>query len=107
MKKYGGWFWSSFIKTYKITYKGKARANLYKIFSYIKYDLQNPITAVNYIGNIRNKINSLDYFPYRGAIYSTNTNRFLICQKHLIFYEIQEKEKRIVIKRIIHRNVNM
>lgn len=81
--------------------------NLYKIFSYIKYDLQNPITAVNYIGNIRNKINSLDYFPYRGAIYSTNTNRFLIYQKHLIFYEIQEKEKRIVIKRIIHRNVNM
>ena len=81
--------------------------NLYKIFSYIKYDLQNPITAVNYIGNMRNKINSLDYFPYRGAIYSKNNNRFLIYQKHLIFYEIQEKEKRIIIKRIIHKNVNM
>ena len=81
--------------------------NLYKIFSYIKYDLQSPITAINYIGNIRNKINSLDYFPYRGAIYSTNNNRFLIYQKHLIFYEIQEKEKIIIIKRIIHKNVNM
>ena len=56
---------------------------------------------------MRNKINSLDYFPYRGAIYSTKNNRFLIYQKHLIFYEIQQKEKRIIIKRIIHKNVNM
>lgn len=80
---------------------------LYKIYIYIKYNLQSPITAVNYIESMKKKINSLDYFPYRGAIYSTNNNRFLIYQKHLIFYEIQEKEKRIIIKRIIHKNVNM
>lgn len=69
--------------------------------------MQNPITAVNYIENMRNKINSLDYFPYRGAIYSTKNNRFLIYQKHLIFYEIQEKDRKIIIEKIIHKNVNM
>ena len=68
--------------------------------------MQNPITAVNYIENMRNKINSLDYFPYRGAIYSTKNNRFLIYQKHLIFYEIQEKDRKIITEKIIHKNVN-
>lgn len=106
-KKYGGKYWSYFIEKYKIIYKKEARINLYKIFYYIDYDLRNPITAIKYIENMTNKIISLQYFPYRGAIYSKSNTRFLIYKKHLIFYQIQEKEKHIIIKRIIHKNVNL
>jgi hypothetical protein len=56
--------------------------------------------------NIKLKIRSLQYFPYRGAIYSNKYNRILIYKKYLIFYEIHEEEKLIIIKRIIHSNIN-
>lgn len=76
-------------------------------YFYIFYNLCNHIAAINHIENILNKINSLDYFPYRGAYYSDNNNRFVIYKNYLIFYEIQEKEKLIIIKRILHQNVNL
>ena len=75
-------------------------------FKYIAYNLENPIAAINTVQNIKNKINSLDIFPYRGAYYSSKSSRFLIYKNYLILYKIQEKEKLIIIKRIIHRNVN-
>lgn len=39
------------------------------------------------------------------TIYGTYYNRFLVHQNYLIFYEIQEKQ--IIVKRIIHKNVNI
>lgn len=57
--------------------------------------------------DIENSIYSLSYFPYIGAKYKNNNSRFLIYKSFLIFYEIQEKEKQIIIKRIIHKNVNL
>ena len=68
--------------------------------------LCNHISAINNIKKIIEKINSLQYFPYRGAIYTDNYNRFLIHKNYLIFYEIHEKEKLIIIKSIIHDNIN-
>ena len=56
--------------------------------------------------NIHSKIQSLEHFPYRGAIYRNNYERFLVYKKYLIFYEIQEKEKLIIIKRILHSKIN-
>ena len=41
-----------------------------------------------------------------GKKYYNDTNRFLVHKNFFIFYEIQEKEKLVIIKRIIHRNVN-
>ena len=67
--------------------------------------MQNPITAIKYMEKLISKINSLNCFPYRGAIYGTYYNRFLVHQNYLIFYEIQEKQ--IIVKRIIHKNVNI
>jgi plasmid stabilization system protein ParE len=56
--------------------------------------------------NMIEKVYSLSYFPYRGAIYNNEYNRFLIHKNFLIFYEIHEKEKLIIVKRIIHSNIN-
>ena len=76
------------------------------ISNYIAYRMCNPIAAINTVQNIKNKINSLDIFPYRGAYYSSKLSRYLIYKNYLILYQIQEKEKLIIIKRIIYRNVN-
>ena len=81
--------------------------NINRISNYIKNKLKNPIAARNFVKNIEKSIYNLFYFPYIGLKYEKDTNRVKIYKKFLIFYEIQEKEKRIIIKRIIHSNVNM
>ena len=59
------------------------------------------------MSEIRKSILILQEFPYIGAKYEGDSNRIKIYKKFLIFYEIQEKEKKIIIKRIINSNVNM
>ena len=81
--------------------------NINRISNYIKNKLKNRIAAHNFINNIESSIYNLSYFPYIGLKYKQEKNRIKIYKKFLIFYEIQEKEKRIVIKRIIHSNVNI
>ena len=73
---------------------------------YITYSLSNPIAAINYMKNIKDKISSLKYLPYRGALSSKSNTRNLIYKNYLIFYEIQEKQKIVRIKRVIHSKVN-
>jgi len=68
--------------------------------------LKNPIAAKNFVKNIEKSIYNLSYFPYIGTKYEGENNRFKIYKNFLIFYEIQEKEKRIIIKRIINSNIN-
>ena len=85
---------------------GIAQIDILTTHNYIYYNLNNPIAAKFYMENIINKIESLKHFPYRGVIYLDIFHRFLIYKNYLIFYEIQEKEKLIVIKRIIHKNIN-
>lgn len=70
---------------------------------YIKYKLKNPIIANKTIIKIIEKIFILEDFPYIGSIYKEGPIRFIIHKKFLIFYEIKEKEKNVIIKRIIHR----
>lgn len=91
---------------YKIVCRTNSQVDISLIYYYIKYKLENIIVANNITEGILNKIESLQYLPYRGAIYSNYFNRFLIQKNFLIFYEIQEKEKLIIIKRIIHKNIN-
>lgn len=81
--------------------------NINRISNYIKNKLKNPIAADNFVKNIEKSIYNLSYFPYIGAKYKEDSNRIKIYKNFLIFYEIQEKEKQIIIKRIIHKNVNM
>ena len=82
--------------------------DIYQLTNYIKYKLLNPIVAEKLPDKILNQINILKQFPYLGKIYNlSNPNiRFLIHNKYLIFYEIQEKEKLIIIKTILHSKQN-
>lgn len=83
-----------------------AYAELIQNCNYIKYKLNNEVASANLYNQIITKILSLQYFPYRGSIYSNYFTRFIVYKNYLIFYEIKEKEKQVIIKRIIHRNLN-
>lgn len=76
------------------------------IYYYIKFKLLNPIASENFLRGITAKIDSLELFPYIGSIYRNSQNRFIIYKNFLIFYEIQEKEKLIIIKSVINRRKN-
>lgn len=81
--------------------------NINQISNYIKIKLKNPIAAENFKINIEKSIYNLSYFPYIGVKYKKTKNRFKIYKNFLIFYEIQEKEKLVIIKRIIHKSANL
>lgn len=82
------------------------RYDIQDIFYYIKYKLYNEQAANRFLTNIIMKISILQYFPYIGAIFQNNQDRFIIYKNFLIIYEIQEKEKIVNIKTIIHRKTN-
>ena len=73
---------------------------------YIYYELYNPQVANRFINNIFAKISILQYFPRIGSIYKNEQKRFIIYKNFLIFYEIQEKQKIVKIKTVIHRKRN-
>lgn len=81
---------------------------MFNIRTYIKYKLYNLTAASRFISEIRKNILILQEFPYIGAKYDEDSdNRFKIYKNFLIFYEIQEKEKLVIIKRIIHKSANL
>ena len=95
-----------YINIYKVEIDDIAKVDISVIHDYIYYNLYNPIVAKSYMDNIMNKIKSLKRYPYRGAIYFDEFQRFIIYKNFLILYKIQEKEKVIKIQRIISKRVN-
>ncbi len=71
------------------------------------YKLLNPIASEKFLNEIYIKIQNLSDFLYIGTVYKNKQDRFIIYKKFLIFYEIQEKEKIVLIKTIIHKNENI
>ena len=84
----------------------EATNNISEVASYIYYKLYNPQASNRFKKFIYEKILLLINFPYIGAQYYNNQNRFIVYKKYLIFYEIREKEKKIIVKRIIHSKQN-
>ena len=76
------------------------------IYRYIKYRLYSLEAAERFSNNINSIVSLLKQFPRIGKMKPNDSNRFLVYKKYLIFYEIKENEKLIIIKKIIHSNVN-
>lgn len=94
---------------YKINISYTAQSDLDKIYNYINSILQNPIAAENTAIGLQYKILSLVEFPYRGKIQNSKKSniRFISYKNYLISYEIQEKEKSVIINRIVYRKRNL
>lgn len=91
---------------YIIVRTPNAHYEIASIYYYIKFKLLNPIASEEFLKGITTKINNLKLFPYIGSIYEDSQNRSIIYKNFLIFYEIQEKEKLVIIKSIMNRRKN-
>ena len=97
---------------YKIEYLEIAKQDIDNIIHYISYNLNNRKAASELIYNFSKEINRITIFPYGNSEYNPikklkNTYRKTKIKNYLIFYTINEKEKTIIITRIIYYNRNL
>jgi plasmid stabilization system protein ParE len=82
---------------YHVKIQDQAIEELDKIYSFIFFD--SPSFAKRFVGLLKKRILSLQYFPHRGSriqLLETegdeNEIRFIEYQRHLIFYTVDKKD---------------
>ena len=95
------------MRQYGIKITALAEQDLECISDYIAYKLRNPDAAVNTVRGIRNKINSLQNFPYRNdfdsdSFLSDVGVRIDYYRNYKIYYVIDDREYIVYIIRILH-----
>lgn len=90
---------------YVINITKNARYRINQTKNYILYELKNPIASSNTSNGILEKIYSLVSNPYSGISYNS-TIKFVKFKNYLIYYEINENDKIISIKTIMHKKQN-
>ena len=84
---------------------GLVQKDLNEIIAYIQHD--NPDAALKFLDKIDKSISQLRQFPYKGTIsdddnLQSKNYRMLIIESYLVFYIINENQKEVEIRRIIH-----
>lgn len=93
---------------YQLDYLPIARQDMIEIVKYISHEFCNPTAADKLAHEMTEAADSLTQFPYSNAIHPTvrplkREYRKLTVQNYIMFYWIDEKEKRITIARVSHR----
>lgn len=96
---------------YKIQFSKDAKKDLIDIYSYIKYNLQEPTIAKKLIAKIRKEIDKLKdnptiYAIIKDEIIKKREIRKIKINNYIIFYKIEEKNKIIEIVRIMYGRRN-
>ena len=92
---------------YKLEYLPIARADMVEIARYISQDLCNPSAAKKLADEMINAAERLTNFPYVYPLHHTfkplkNEYRKLIIKNYIMFYWVDENEKKVVIARVIY-----
>lgn len=96
---------------YKLEFLEIAVEDIKQITNYILYNLKNKTAALNFVEYFIKITNNLIFFPYGNPIYTVNKTlkheyRTIRVKNYIIFYTIEEKNKTIIITRIIYRKRN-
>lgn len=91
---------------YEIIRTDKADDQLREIIFYIAEDSGSVEIALNYLDKIEAAINNLKEFPRSGSVprYSILRKqgyRVLIVERHLVFYKVNDNEKKVIIYAIV------
>lgn len=91
---------------YQIVRTDKAEEQLRQIIFYIAEDSGSIDIALNYLEKVETAIYRLEDFPYSGSlphysILKKQGYRVLIVEKHLIFYKVDELQKKVVIYAVV------
>ena len=97
------------METYKIITTDAFEKELEHIYNYTNYFLQEPIVAKRIYNKIIDGIYSLRYFPQRGLKvkeYNNTELRRIIIKNYIILYDIDEKNKKVFIHKILYNKRN-
>ena len=92
---------------YQLEFLPIARQDMTDIVRYISHELFNPTAAETLADEMIDAAERLTDFPYINAIYQSikplkKEYRKLIVKNYIMFYWIDEKEKRVTIARAIY-----
>ncbi len=92
---------------YLIEFTSKAIADLEKIYVYIANELFNPDAAQNLLDNFEKKIMILRSYPFSSNVVQDTYlrkkgYRKLVIDHYLIFYLVDENEKKVRIMRVLY-----
>jgi len=92
---------------YQLEYLPIAKQDMIDIAKYINEELCNPSAAKNLANEMIESAEGLTTFPYKNAIHSIirplkREYRRLLVKNYIMFYWIDEEEKKVVIARIIY-----
>ncbi len=92
---------------YKIQLTNKSRNDLKRIVLYIKDELQEPNIAKKYLKRVKEEIKTLEYNPKKFEIVDIEVKkdleiRKLMIKNYIAFYQIDEKNKVVIIDRILY-----
>lgn len=96
---------------YKIQFSKDARNDLIDTYSYIKYNLQEPLIAKKLIAKIREEINKLKDNPtifavIKDEIIQKRKIRKIKINNYIVFYKVNENNKIVEIVRIMYTRRN-
>lgn len=96
---------------YKIQFSKDARNDLIDIYSYIKYNLQEPNIAKKLIEKIKQEIYKLEDSPTMYSIIDDDYIRKLEIRKikinnYIVFYKVEQEKKMVEIVRIMYERRN-
>ena len=93
---------------YQITISTPAETDLRNIFTYIAFELNSPLTALQQLSRLEEQINSLDRMPKRFSLYQkepwlSRGLRFVPVDNYIIFYIPQDSERTVTIIRVMYK----
>lgn len=94
-------------KTHSLKFSPKASEDLDQIYSYISGKLYAEEAAHNLLEKIERNIMKLRYFPYSGSFVldepvKNKGYRKLVVDNYIVFYLVNELDKKVVIMRILY-----
>ncbi len=92
---------------YKLNFTPVAYEDLDQIYNHIAIELQATKAATELMENIEDKIMRLKQFPYscelvNDTLLQEKGYRKLIIDNYIVFYIIEEKNKNVIVMRIIY-----
>ena len=92
---------------YEIILSPAAESDLSGIADYIRFQLQEPIVAINLIKRLKKAVLSLETMPMRHPLaadeyIAAKRIRVMPVERYLIFYTVDESQKIVCIVRILY-----
>ncbi|MCK5686401.1 type II toxin-antitoxin system RelE/ParE family toxin [bacterium] len=96
---------------YELKITTKASEDLNEIYSYIAGEISNEIAALNLMDEIEKNILRLKEFPFscsyvEDIILKDKGYRKLIVKNYITFYIVNDKDKKVVIMRVLYGRQN-